>query len=230
MSEPKKTEASYPTIRRLPIYLNLLRGAEREGKMHISSTYIADRLGVEAIQVRKDLAVTGITGQPGVGFKLDELSKAIEDFLGWNNTTDAFIIGAGNLGSALAGYEGFKNYGLNILALFDTDEKKINQKVGEKSIFHLNKLPDLVERMHVRIGILTVPESSAQQCTDFIVDSGIESIWNFTAVKLNVPEHIIVETVDLAASLAVLSSKLNHKIRRDKGGKKLNYDKAENPD
>lgn len=208
----RQLSAPQPTIRRMPLYLNLLKKVEAGGREFISSTHISNELKLESIQVRKDLAVTGIVGQPGVGYPVSMLIKAIESFLGWDNVTEAFLVGAGNLGSALVGYDGFRERGLNIVAAFDVDPAKIGTEIHGKRVFDLKRLGDLVNRMHIKMGVLTVPLEVAQETADYMVESGIEAIWNFTAVKLNLPSHIIVERVDLAASFAVLSSRLADKI------------------
>ncbi|MFW6061269.1 MAG: redox-sensing transcriptional repressor Rex [Planctomycetota bacterium] len=206
-----KTPAPLPTIRRMPAYLHLLRRLGREGLQSVSGTQIARELRLEPIQVRKDLAHTGIAGKPGVGFVVDDLIDAIEAFLNWDNTTDAFLVGAGNLGTALMGYEGFARHGLNIVAAFDRDEQKIGTELHGKGVMDLDKLPNLAERMHVRMGILTVPPEAAQEAADLLVLAGIEGIWNFTPVTLNVPESVVVQNEDLSSGLAVLSVLLRSK-------------------
>ncbi|AQT68972.1 Redox-sensing transcriptional repressor rex [Anaerohalosphaera lusitana] len=216
MSQDKPVSVSHPTIRRLPAYLNILRKAQDENKTHISSTFIADKLGYEPIQVRKDLAGLGITGQAGVGFDAAELIDAILGFLGWDNATDAYLIGAGNLGSALAGYKGFKDYNLNILACFDSDLRKVGTEIHGKKVFGMERLAELIERTGVNIAILTLPDKAAQEITDKIVEAGIRAIWNFTTVKLDVPDGVIVERVDLAASLALLSRRTAEAMKNDK--------------
>ncbi|MFI4912949.1 MAG: redox-sensing transcriptional repressor Rex [Sedimentisphaeraceae bacterium JB056] len=205
-----------PTIRRLPSYLQVLRNCQKKGRTNISSSYIAQQLQLEAIQVRKDLSATGITGQAGVGFSVTALISHIEDFLGWDNTRDAFLIGCGNLGSALIGYEGFKARGLNIIAGFDVDKDKVGKTISGKLIFELEKLPDLVNRMHIKLGVLTVPPEVSQAVAEYAVKAGIKAIWNFTSVKLDLPEDIVVERVGLESSLAVLSSKLKEKLDNEK--------------
>jgi redox-sensing transcriptional repressor len=200
---------SQPTVRRLPLYLRILKQAEDAGKENISSTYIAKELKLESIQVRKDLASMGITGQPGIGFTVKSLIRAIEHFLGWDNPTDAFVVGAGNLGAALAGYEGFGEYNLNIIAAFDIDPAKVGSEISGKKVFHIAKLAEHIQRMHIKIAILTLPSAAAQQITNIMVEAGIKAIWNFTSLKLNVPEDVFVERIDLAASLAVLSNKIS---------------------
>ena len=208
MTAGRPVSISLPTIRRLPMYFSILEQARQKGQDQISSTQIASSLGLEPIQVRKDLAAIGVTGQPRIGFPVAELLKAIEQFLGWDNVTDAFIIGAGHLGSALAGYQGFRSHGLNVVALFDNDADKIGRKVHGKAVLPMAKFANLVDRLHVGIAILTVPKEAAAGVAELAVAAGIQAIWNFTGTKLAVPEGVIVERMDLAASLAVLSSKL----------------------
>jgi redox-sensing transcriptional repressor len=216
MTKEVQKSVPQPTIRRLPSYLQVLRNCHSSGRSHISSSYIAQQLQLEAIQVRKDLSATGIIGQAGVGFAVPELINHIEEFLGWDNTRDAFLIGCGNLGSALIGYEGFKTRGLNIIAGFDVDKDKIGKTISGKLIFELEKLPDLVNRMHIKLGVLTVPPKTAQAVAEYAVRAGIRAIWNFTSVKLDLPEEIVVERVGLESSLAVLSSRLKEKLDNEK--------------
>jgi redox-sensing transcriptional repressor len=215
LTEIKKS-VPQPTIRRLPSYLQVLRNCRNNGRSHISSSFIAQQLQLEAIQVRKDLSATGIIGRAGVGFDVQGLISHIEDFLGWDNTHDAFLIGCGNLGSALIGYEGFKVRGLNIIAGFDVDKEKAGKTISGKLIFELEKLPDLVNRMHIKLGVLTVPTQAAQSVAEYAVNAGIKAIWNFTSVKLDLPEDIVVERVGLESSLAVLSSRLKDRLDFEK--------------
>jgi redox-sensing transcriptional repressor len=205
--------APLPSVRRLPAYLRFLQTLKARGRDVVSCTHIADDLGLVSTQVRKDLAVTGIVGKPKVGYNVPDLIDAIERFLGWKNTSDAFVVGSGCLGSALMGYDGFKDYGLNLVAGFDVDPAKIGTQVHGKEIFPLEKLHDLALRMHVLIGVLTVPAAVAQDTANFLVLSGIRAIWNYTPVQLDVPPSVIVEDVKLSASLAVLSSRLAELLR-----------------
>ncbi len=203
-----------PTLRRLPIYYQYLKKIHGEGKAeYISATQIGADLNILPIQVRKDLEVTEVTGKPKLGYGVTELMRVIEDFLGWNNITDAFLVGAGNLGSALLGYNGFKEYGLNIIAAFDTDESKVGSEIGGKIIFHTNKLPEMIKRMSIKIGIITTPPASAQELANIMIDAGIMAIWNFSHTKINVPAGIIVQHENLASSLVVLSKKLSMAIQ-----------------
>jgi redox-sensing transcriptional repressor len=214
MDVEKQKVGSLPTIRRLPAYLHLLRQVSQNGRDVISSEHIAGMLKLEAIQVRKDLSITGIAGKPKIGYYVPTLITAIEEFLGWDNTTDAFLVGVGNLGSALMGYQGFALTGLNILAAFDIDEDKVGQEIHGKQVFDLEKLPDLTQRMHINIGIITVPAAAAQQVADLLVAAGIKAIWNFTPVNLEVPDGVVVQNEDLASGLAVLSVKLAKVLKK----------------
>lgn len=208
MAGCRPVSIALPTVRRLPMYFSVLERARQEGLNQVSSSQIASSLGLEPIQVRKDLAAIGVSGQPRVGFPVAELLEAIEQFLGWDNVTDAFIIGAGHLGSALAGYRGFSRHGLNVVAMFDKDAERVGSRIHGKEVLPMEKFADLVGRLHVHIAILTVPAEAAAEVAEVAIAAGIQAIWNFTATKLVVPEGVIVERVDLAASLAVLSSKL----------------------
>ncbi len=199
---------SYTTIRRLPQYMPLLRVELEAGEQSISSTKIAEYFNLDSVLVRKDLASIGITGQARLGFPVRELIDGIERFLGWDKVSEAFVVGAGNLGRALAGYAGFEQHGLKIVALFDADLDKVGKTIAGKPVMDITKFAPLVERMRVPIAILTVPADQSQVAADAAVAAGIKAIWNFTPTKLTLPDGIIVEQVDLAASLAVLSSRL----------------------
>jgi redox-sensing transcriptional repressor len=208
MAPDEQKVGRLPTVRRLPSYLHLLRQLNSKGLEFVSGTFIANELNLEPIQVRKDLEITGITGKPGVGFAVVELIRAIEEFLGWHNNTDTFLVGAGSLGTALLGYEGFKHYGLNIVAVFDSDPVKIGKFIHGHEVFDLGCLGALAERMQVHIGIVTVPAHAAQAVADVLVQADIRGIWNFSPQKLNVPEYVVVQNEDLSAGLAVLSIRM----------------------
>ncbi len=207
-NELLKNSAPLPSVRRLPLYLTVLEEFEREGKEWISTTDFSEVLFLKPIQVRKDLAHTGIIGKPKKGFKVTELISTIYNFLGWNNLTEAFLVGAGALGSALLGYSGFQRHGLNIVAAFDVSVNVIGKSIHGKEILSIEKLPDLARRMHVRLGIITVPAARAQEAADCLVSAGISGIWNFSPSKLHVPPNVVVQREDLSSGLAVLSVKL----------------------
>lgn len=208
MNEQQIVSIPLPTIRRFPLYLRLLKDRFSRGEEWISATSLAVELRLKPIQVRKDMACTGVEGKPKIGFRVPDLIEAIEHHLGWDNVTDAVLVGAGNLGTALAGYEGFTNYGLKIIAAFDNDPKKIGSTLYGIPVFHMNALKSHVERLGVNMAVLTVPADFAQQTAEELVDAGIKGIWNFAPKNIQLPEEIIIQRIDLAASFAELSSKL----------------------
>lgn len=203
------------SLARLPKYLVYLKMRHREGLESISSTIIAEDLHLHPVQVRKDLALTTNSGRPKTGYPMSELIENLESFLGYNNAHDAFLVGAGKLGRALLGFEQFEEYGLSILAAFDTDPALHGTEFNGKPVFPMEKLSNLVGRMHVQIGILTVPEEAAQSAADLMVNSGIRAIWNFTTANLAVPEDVVLQNENLASSFAVLSGRLAEMTRRE---------------
>ena len=175
----------------------------------MSSTGLAQNISVSSVLVRKDLAlVSSEAGRPRLGFLISRLIVDIEKFLGYDNLSDAVVVGAGGLGKAFLGYEGFKNNGLNILAAFDVSPQVIGTCVAEKPILPLSKLKEFVRAHKVRIGIITVPKTAAQEVLNLMVEAGIEAVWNFAPAPLRVPKDIVLKTEDLAASLAMLAGKL----------------------
>lgn len=197
-----------PTIKRLPTYLHILKRFEKEGNEYVSTTALINELDFKPILVRKDLVLLGLAGKPRIGYKLKELIAAIESFLGWNKTDEAFLIGAGSLGQALMGHKSFEENGLKIIAGFDADPAKTGQTIHGKKIFSMEKLPELIERMGVRVAIITVPWQEAQAIADTLVEAGIWGIWNFSMVKLKTPPHVVCHNENLSSGLAVFSVRL----------------------
>ena len=197
-----------PTLRRLPSYYHYLLRLREKGQETTSAAQIGAALNVHHTQVRKDLAVTGSQGRPKVGHRVDDLLVSIEEFLNWNNVTDAFLVGVGHLGTALLGYAGFERAGVRIVAAFDASPRRAGKKIQNVPILPVEKFPDLTRRMHVVIGILTVPAEDAQEVAEMMVASGIQAIWNFAPIVLDLPETVIVEDVALYSSLGVLSRRL----------------------
>lgn len=197
-----------PAIRRYPSYLRQLKKCENEGVLWISATTLADDLSLSSILVRKDLACTGLEGRPKYGFPVKPLIEAIEKSLGWDNSTDAILVGAGNLGTALLGYGGFAQYGLKIIAVFDTDPLKIGRTIHGIKILNPDKIPDFLERTKIPMAVLTVPAAFAQMIAFKLSVAGIKGIWNFAPVKLKLSKDVIIQRVDLASSFAELSSRL----------------------
>ncbi len=205
--EPQKI--SKATLARMPLYLHFLQEESSKGAQYISSTVIAQNISVSSVLVRKDLAfVSSEAGRPRLGFAISRLIVDIEKFLGYDNLSDAIIVGAGGLGRAFLGYEGFKSNGLSIVAAFDISEKLIGTTVAGKRILPLSELDSFVKEHKIRIGIITVPKAAAQGVLNKMVGAGIQAIWNFAPAPLRVPKEIVLKTEDLAASLAMLAGKL----------------------
>ena len=196
------------SLNRLPQYHHYLSELKDKGISRVSCSLIGRDLNLVPVQVRKDLQYTGIVGKPKTGYSVPELIQTIETFLGWNNVNEAFLAGAGNLGTALLGHERFSNFGLSIVAAFDADPEKIGQWIHGKAVLPLEKLADLSQRMSIHLGIITAPAEHAQSIADEMIKGGIQAIWNFAPVRLKVPEYIIVHNEDLYSSLASLSWKL----------------------
>jgi redox-sensing transcriptional repressor len=199
---------SEPTLRRLPLYHRFLKTWAESGRLSVSCTDIGAELGLDPTQVRKDLETARIGGRPRIGYVLPEVIDALESFLGWKNVSEAFLVGAGSMGSALIGYRKFEQCGLKIVAAFDADPAKIDSRIHGTQVLPIDRLADLAARMHVLIGIITVPDSQAQTVADVMIAGGIRAIWNFAPVRLRVPDGVIVHNEDLYISLASLSQKL----------------------
>lgn len=215
MSENRvKMPVPQPVLKRLPRYLNYLKEKRKQGVDRISSTVISTDLGLHSVQVRKDLAYVSDCGKPRTGFDLNELIYDIEHFLGYGNTREAVLVGVGKLGRTLLAYEGFAGYGLNILAAFDVNEELTDREVEGKYVFPISRLPEMTERLCASIGIITTPPDSAQEICDLLVAGGVQGIWNFAPTHLEVPENIIVQNEDIAASLVLLSNRLSERARR----------------
>ncbi len=211
------TNVSKATIGRMPAYLRYLKEKEVAGEKTISSTAIAEDLRLNAVQVRKDLAViSSVAGKPKLGFEIRELIRDINRFLGYDNVTEAVLVGAGGLGSALAGYGGFKNYGLNIVAAFDKSPERIGRTINGVKIFDAKDLTHTVRRLNVLIGIIAVPGPAAQEVADELVAGGVRAIWNFAPAHLALPPDIAVKNEDMAASLAILSKRLAEILYNEK--------------
>jgi redox-sensing transcriptional repressor len=183
---------SEKVISRLTLYHCILREFITQEQEYISSKQIATLLRIDDSQVRKDLNLLNNSGKTRVGYNVKELKTTIERTLGYSKTKNTCIIGAGNLGMALAKYDNFTSYGLNVVAMFDNDSNKIGNKINDKEILDINNLSDFVKNNEIDIAILTVPSKFAQQTADLIVNSNIKYIWNFTSRVLKVPDEVQV--------------------------------------
>lgn len=211
-----RIEISKATLHRLPAYLKYLYQLDKLNVATVSSTTIANGLNLNPVQVRKDIAhVSTVAGKPKTGYVTKEIIADLESFLGYNNTHDAILVGVGGLGRAFLGYSGFSNYGLNIAMAFDTNESIINTTVNGKPVYDVCRMANLVDRLKIQIGIITVPAYAAQEVADKMVQAGIKAIWNFASVHLNVPADIALKNEDLASSLALLSLQITNNTKKD---------------
>ncbi|MBR4972346.1 MAG: redox-sensing transcriptional repressor Rex [Oscillospiraceae bacterium] len=211
----EQKEISKAVLKRLPVYLAYLKSLPQDATAHISATALANALGMGEVQVRKDLALVSNGGRPKVGYLRERLMEDIEQFLGYDNNTDAVLVGAGKLGQALCDYSGFGTYGLHILAAFDVSPSAESTGSG-KPILPIERLESFCRTNKVRMGIITVPTDQAQQVCQNLIDCGIRAIWNFAPTHLDVPENILVQNENMATSLAVLSMHLQAQSKEKK--------------
>jgi len=205
----RKNILSKQALKRLPVYMSYLKSLDTAEVEYISSSTVAEALDMNDVQVRKDLAaVCKSPGIPKKGFVVSDLIVGISDFLGYSDGNDAILIGAGNLGMALMSYRGFDNYGINIVAAFDSRPEVIDNK----KVFDVARLKELCKKLNVKIGIITVPDHAAQKVCDMLVENGILAIWNFAPTHIKAPEEILVQNENMASSLAVLSNHLREKM------------------
>jgi len=201
------------SLSRLPAYHHYLVELAAKGTTQVSCSVIGRDLNCVPVQIRKDLQYTGITGKPKTGYVVQELIQTIEAFLGWNNVNEAFLVGAGSLGTALLGHERFTIFGLRIVAAFDANPARIGERIHDRVVLPMDKMADLAQRMGIHLGIITCPAEVAQEVADQMVNAGIQAIWNFAPVRLKVPDQVFVHNEDLYSSLAALSWKLAKRFR-----------------
>ncbi|MBQ9838142.1 MAG: redox-sensing transcriptional repressor Rex [Oscillospiraceae bacterium] len=211
----ERKEISKAVLKRLPGYLSYLRSIPEGSSPYISATSLANALGMGEVQVRKDLAMVSDGGRPKIGYLRESLMEDISQFLGYDNTTGAILVGAGKLGQALLGYSGFGAYGLNILAAFDAAPVKDKSEEG-RPIYPMDKMESFCRTNKVLMGIITVPAEHAQKVCDQMIACGIKAIWNFAPTHLDVPSNILVQNENMATSLAVLSMHLQAHIKDKK--------------
>ena len=192
---------------RLPLYLHCLEGMSQD---IVSSDQLAEDAGVSSAKVRKDLSYLSPQGTRGVGYDVAELKELIAARLGRSDTfANVAIVGTGNLGQALAGFDGFSEGGFQVGALFDTDPKKVGTSIAGVVVRHVDDIAAVVKEESVVIGLITTPEDAAQQVADALAAAGVRSIVNFAPAVLKVPEGVEVRRVDLSTELQILSYYLN---------------------
>ncbi|GAA4655041.1 redox-sensing transcriptional repressor Rex [Anaerocolumna aminovalerica] len=213
MDDDRKYGVTIQALRRVPYYLQQLKILQKNNVETVSAPKIAELLYLNEVQVRKDFASVSLSkGKPKAGFSVSELITNMEKLLGYDNTEEAVLVGAGSLAHALLAYEELKTYGIKIVAAFDNNAAYIGMEINGTKVLPAEKVSDLCRRMKVHIGIITVPAAQAQIVCDQLVAGGVLAIWNFAPVHLSVPDHILVQNENLAASLAVLSKHLKKTI------------------
>jgi redox-sensing transcriptional repressor len=201
------------TLRRIPLYHQILAEMQARGEAYVSSRHLAQFFRIDDTQVRKDVSLIGYKGKPKAGYSILGLKKAIEEFLGINYENTAILIGAGRLGSALSQYPGLAQYGLRLVAIFDSDPARTGSVLGAFTILPMESLQRVVRSFDVGIAIICVPKDAAQSVAGRIVSLGIKAIWNFSPTQLAVPSDVIVRNENIALGLAILS----HYLKRRKG-------------
>ncbi|NLM74198.1 MAG: redox-sensing transcriptional repressor Rex [Clostridiaceae bacterium] len=209
MSGEKKI--SIAVIRRLPRYFRYLSDLIKLDIKRISSKELSQRMDITASQIRQDLNCFGGFGQQGYGYNVELLYEEVGKILGTDKGFKCIIVGAGNMGNAIANYENFKNRGFEMIGIFDVDPKKIGTVINNIKVLHLDDLDDFVKNHHVDIAILTVPNKHVVGVANKIKELGIKGIWNFTPTDLKLGDEVVVENVHLSDSLMVLGYKLKEK-------------------
>jgi len=194
-----------PTIERLPLYLRCLIRLASSGVEVVSSEELGKLLAITAVQIRKDLAYFGEFGRRGVGYDVSSLLGQVSQILGVNRARKLVLVGVGHLGQALANYDGFREHGFNISAVFDADPSKIGLTIAGQRVSPVHRIAEMLPQMGVEMAILAVPAHAAQKVADALVLAGIKAIWNFAPVRLIVPEHIEVRQENMIVGLLALS-------------------------
>lgn len=201
------------TVRRLSVYLRFLEGTAARGQSTVSSDELARHGGTTSAQVRKDLSFFGSFGKRGLGYSVPELTASLRDILGLQRAWNVVIIGAGKIGTALAQYHGFRTRGFNVVAVYDTDPRKVGGRWEGHLVRDFANLPADVEALHPEIAVLAVPADDAQSAADTLVHAGIRAILNFAPVQLHVPAEVAVRSVNMAMELEGLSFELSNRGR-----------------
>ncbi|MCR8660254.1 redox-sensing transcriptional repressor Rex [Paenibacillus endoradicis] len=207
----KQTKISEAVVRRLPIYLQVLHELKSREIQTVSSQDLGNRLDFNPAQIRKDLAYFGDFGRKGIGYEVDYLIDKIRHILKINQTINVALIGAGNLGHALCNYNKYSNDNMQIVAVFDNVESKVGTEINNLTVLPMGQLADKIDELNIRIGIVTVPASEAQNVANQLIDSGIEGILNFAPTILRAPDSVRIQYADFTKELLSLAYYLNNK-------------------
>jgi redox-sensing transcriptional repressor len=203
-------------IKRLPVYYRFLTNLHQMGISRVSSTDLGKKMGITSSQVRQDFFNFGSFGLQGYGYDVDQLRAEIGSILGLDTVRTMIIIGAGHLGQALARHSAFEKDGYSVIGVFDINPHLIGEKIRDVEIMHVNKIAEFAEQSKVDIAVITVPRTYAKEVADLVTGLGIKGIWNFTSVKLAVPDDVAVENIHLSDSLMTLG----YYMKEMKEGKK----------
>lgn len=202
-----------PTIERLPLYLRCLTRLASSGVEVVSSEELGKLLAITSVQIRKDLAYFGEFGRRGVGYDVTSLLAQVSQILGVNRARKLVLVGVGHLGQALANYDGFREHGFNISAVFDADPSKIGLTIAGQRVLPAHRIGEILPQMGAEMAILAVPAHAAQKVTDALVQAGVKAIWNFAPVRLIVPGHVEVRQENIIVGLLALSYYLAQRDR-----------------
>ena len=183
-------------IGRLPVYLRALQRLADKGVLTTSSQELGELIGISAAQIRKDISQFGEFGKQGTGYSIPFLIERLQDILKVDRVWDMAIVGTGDIGHALARYNGFMNRGFRVSLLFDNDPQKIGQKIGDFEVFGLAVMPEKIKQQKIKIAVLTVPASAAQEMADQLVKAGVKAILNYAPTSLSVPDDVHVQYID----------------------------------
>lgn len=206
---------SSAVIKRLPRYFRYLGALKAKNITRISSKELSERMMVTASQIRQDLNNFGGFGQQGYGYNVDNLYTEIGKILGLDKRNDMIIVGAGNLGQALANYQSFnEDYGYKVMALFDVNPKLIGISVRGVTVLDIDEMEEFIKKNNIRLAALTLPKDQAPKIAKELISWGIKGIWNFAPVDLHLPEDVTVENVHLAESLMTLTYNIHSKAEQ----------------
>jgi redox-sensing transcriptional repressor len=201
------------TVRRLSVYLRFLEGSFQKGLATISSEELAQHGGTTSAQVRKDLSFFGSFGKRGLGYSVPELTASLREILGLKREWNVIIVGAGKIGTALAQYHGFRSRGFNVVAVYDTDPRKVGSRWDGLVVRDFNDLASDMGTLRPEIAVLAVPGEGAQAAVDRLVKAGIRAVLNFAPVQLQVPSEVALRSVNMAMELEGLSYELSNRNR-----------------
>lgn len=197
-----------PTLRRLPWYLAYIELLEKRGVEHVSSTDISRATNVDSAQIAKDLSLLDLRGKTRIGYEVGSLASKLAELLGFRVRHRAYILGAGSLGSALAGDKGLARYGLQIVAAFDTDPAKTGTEIAGMPVYDIASLRDVMHTSPATIAILSVPPHEAQRVATTAIEAGIRALWNFTPFRVKAPRGVVVANTSIYAHLALIYNRL----------------------